>query len=147
MTDADGSNSETPEPETAGSAPAGWYEDPHDSTQQRYWDGTTWTEDRKSNASLPTGVRVSDDVRRQKLRQQIAHVLASGGTRVELQNDFDAILVKKVEVNHVLHAVLTMVTCGLWSIVWLVIFLNSNKEHRIMLTVDEFGAGTQQQLT
>jgi hypothetical protein len=23
----------------------GWYTDPHDSTQQRYWDGTTWTEE------------------------------------------------------------------------------------------------------
>ncbi|MCS5720011.1 G5 domain-containing protein [Herbiconiux sp. CPCC 205763] len=24
--------------------PAGWFPDPHDATQQRWWDGTTWTE-------------------------------------------------------------------------------------------------------
>lgn len=24
--------------------PAGWYPDPQDSTRQRYWDGTAWTE-------------------------------------------------------------------------------------------------------
>jgi hypothetical protein len=26
--------------------PAGWYADPEDPSQQRYWDGTTWTEHR-----------------------------------------------------------------------------------------------------
>src|SRR4051812_27019284 len=26
--------------------PAGWYADPEDPSQQRYWDGSTWTEHR-----------------------------------------------------------------------------------------------------
>jgi len=29
---------------TSGSATPGWYPDPHDSTQYRYWDGSAWTE-------------------------------------------------------------------------------------------------------
>jgi hypothetical protein len=33
-------------------APAGWYPDPHDPTQRRYWDGASWT-DRLVPADLP----------------------------------------------------------------------------------------------
>src|SRR3954451_4022943 len=30
------------------SYPAGWYDDPADPTQQRYWDGNTWTDQRRA---------------------------------------------------------------------------------------------------
>jgi uncharacterized RDD family membrane protein YckC len=30
------------------SSPAGWYDDPADPTQQRYWDGNTWTDQRRA---------------------------------------------------------------------------------------------------
>ena len=33
-------------------APAGWYPDPHDPSQRRYWDGASWT-DRLVPADLP----------------------------------------------------------------------------------------------
>ena len=29
---------------TTGGTPPGWYPDPHNGTQQRYWDGAAWTQ-------------------------------------------------------------------------------------------------------
>jgi hypothetical protein len=33
--------------------PAGWYADPDNSAQQRYWDGSTWTEERQDRVESP----------------------------------------------------------------------------------------------
>ncbi len=41
-------------------------------------------------------------------------------------------------VNHVLHAILTIFTCLLWGIVWLIVGLTGG-EKRELLLVDEFG--------
>lgn len=38
----------------ASNVPVGWYPDPEDSTQQRYWDGTQWTERRGGAGREPT---------------------------------------------------------------------------------------------
>ncbi|MEV5964644.1 RDD family protein [Kribbella sp. NPDC051952] len=35
------------------SFPAGWYDDPQDRTQQRYWDGSTWTDQRRPQQGPP----------------------------------------------------------------------------------------------
>ncbi len=35
------------------SFPAGWYDDPQDPTQQRYWDGSTWTDQRRAQQGPP----------------------------------------------------------------------------------------------
>ena len=35
------------------SFPAGWYDDPQDPTQQRYWDGSTWTDQRRAQQGAP----------------------------------------------------------------------------------------------
>ena len=32
----------------------GWYEDPSDSSQQRYWDGNAWTQDVQANPDAPS---------------------------------------------------------------------------------------------
>jgi Protein of unknown function (DUF2510) len=40
--------------------PAGWYADPHDPTQYRYWDGTQWTEHRSPRtATSPSGQQLT----------------------------------------------------------------------------------------
>ena len=33
--------------------PAGWYDDPEDGTQLRYWDGAQWTQDRSPKGGAP----------------------------------------------------------------------------------------------
>ena len=38
-----------PEPVAVSTTPAGWYADPDDAGQQRYWDGQVWTEHRAPN--------------------------------------------------------------------------------------------------
>lgn len=40
--------------------------------------------------------------------------------------------------NHVLHAILTIFTCLVWGLVWIVLAA-SNKQERIALTVDQAG--------
>lgn len=35
------------------SFPAGWYDDPQDQSQERYWDGTTWTDNRRPRQAPP----------------------------------------------------------------------------------------------
>ena len=40
------------------------------------------------------------------------------GQRLESRSDFQAVLVEGHRVNHVLHLLLSLVTFGLWFIVW-----------------------------
>ena len=47
-------------------------------------------------------------------------------------------LVQGKPVNHVLHAILTIFTCALWGIVWIVLSLTGG-EKRYQLIVDEYG--------
>jgi hypothetical protein len=60
------------------------------------------------------------------------------GMRVESQSDFQAVLVKGQPVNHVLHAIITIFSCGLWGIVWIALAVTGG-EKREMAVVDEFG--------
>ena len=50
----------------------------------------------------------------------------------------NAVLVRGSPVNHVLHLILTILTCGVWAIVWIVLAV-TQKEKLSMVTVDEFG--------
>jgi hypothetical protein len=44
--------------------------------------------------------------------------------------------------NHVLHLLLTLVTFGLWAIVWLIIAMQEDGEKRILIYSDEHGTIT-----
>ena len=39
-------------------------------------------------------------------------------------------------VNHILHALLSLLTCGLWLVVWLAVLVFGQKERRFILRVD-----------
>lgn len=45
--------------------------------------------------------------------------------------------------NHVLHLILTIVTCGLWSLAWLLI-AHVNRRQSLVLRVDEYGNFSRQ---
>jgi hypothetical protein len=117
--------------------PAGWFQDPNVPNQQRYWDGSSWTDQTKEGAAGISTTKRSADERRALLAQQIQNASARG-LRVESQSEFQAVMVEGQPVNHVLHAIITIFTCGLWAIVWIILAITGG-EKREMVVVDEFG--------
>lgn len=71
------------------------------------------------------------------LDRAVANELASGA-ELESQAGMNAVLLKGKKVNHVLHAILSLITAGVWLIVWLLLVL-TNKRQRIILSVNEHG--------
>ena len=65
-------------------------------------------------------------------------MMAASGMRVESLSDFQAILVKGRRPHHLLHLIFTLMTSGLWAIVWLVLCIRGG-EKRQVVWVDEFG--------
>lgn len=43
------------------------------------------------------------------------------------------------KVNHILHLILTILTAGLWGIVWIILVLTRKKEKLEVINVDEYG--------
>jgi hypothetical protein len=117
--------------------PAGWFQDPNVPNQQRYWDGSSWTDQTKEGAAGVSTTKRSADERKALLAQQIQSASARG-LRVESQSEFQAVMVEGQPVNHVLHAIITFFTCGLWGIVWIILAVTGG-EKREMVVVDEFG--------
>lgn len=60
------------------------------------------------------------------------------GWRVESQTDYQATLAKGHRPNHILHLILTILTLGIWGIVWIIVTVTS-REKRTSIAVDEFG--------
>lgn len=88
---------------------------------------------------------VSIDQRRYYLSMAVSSEVARGA-RVESQTDTTAIVVTGKPCNHMLHLILTLVTCFMWSIIWFVLALGQ-KEHRAQITVDQYGQVLRQQLS
>jgi hypothetical protein len=102
----------------------------------RYWDGAAWT-DRVSEGSSVNSTRRTADERKAILAQQL-QTAAARGRRIESQSEFQAVLVEGKAINNVLHAILTIFTCLLWGIIWIVLAITGG-EKREMVVVDEFG--------
>jgi hypothetical protein len=62
----------------------------------------------------------------------------AGGWRIENRSDFQATIAKGHRVNHVLHLILTIVTLGLWAVVWILMVIFGG-EKRELVTVDPYG--------
>ena len=97
--------------------PAGWYPDPDNTTgfryggapSMRYFDGVQWTEQR---APMPRSQQ------RQPHHPQQPIVIAQNNAPVAPQ-----MLVLNNGTNHGLHLVLSILTCGMWLPVWLIIVI------------------------
>lgn len=86
----------------------------------------------------PVAPPAMDDAQRQaSLAQAVARAVA-GGARVESHAPYQAVMVTGNKVNHTLHLILTLVTCGLWGFVWIALALIM-KEKRTVLTIDPYG--------
>lgn len=80
---------------------------------------------------------MSTDERKAILDAAVANTV-SGGWRVESRTDFQAVLVKGKNHSHVLHLILTLITLGLWLLVWIPLAVFGG-EKRAVLTVDADG--------
>lgn len=65
-----------------------------------------------------------------KLLDQIVLAHVAAGFHLEHQTDDTAILVRKNGANHMLHLVLTLLTCALWLVVWLFAILGAHEIRR-----------------
>jgi hypothetical protein len=75
--------------------------------------------------------------RKEALATAVANSVRDGWG-VQSQTDFQAVLVKGSKPNHVLHLLLTLLTLGLWAIVWVVVAFIGGEKHRV-IQVDEYG--------
>lgn len=68
------------------------------------------------------------------------YVLSAGqqGWRVQSQTATTAQLLKGKPTNHVLHLILSIITLGLWLIVWVLVTIFAGQKQRVV-TVDEYG--------
>lgn len=60
------------------------------------------------------------------------------GWRIETRSDFQATVAKGHRLNNTLHLILTIITVGLWGIVWIVLAILGGEQRR-MITIDEYG--------
>jgi hypothetical protein len=84
-----------------------------------------------------TTLQQTADQRKAGLDAALAR-FGAGGWRIETRSDFQATIVKGHRTNHVLHLILTIVTLGIWAIVWILMVLFGG-EKREMVTVDPYG--------
>jgi hypothetical protein len=88
-------------------------------------------------AAAPEQLTKSADERKTTLDRTLADRGAQGW-RIETRSDFQATIATGNRVNHVLHLILTIVTVGLWGIVWIILAITGGIKRHI-ITVDEYG--------
>lgn len=96
-------------------------------------------------STAPPPQRASEDIRKAALARQISTAVATQSARVESQGDYQAVLITGQKVNHVLHLLISIFTCGLWAIVWIALAVTGG-EKRHLVQVDEWGNVSVQHL-
>lgn len=64
--------------------------------------------------------------------------VARNGATVVLDGPTGVVLAYRRRVSHLAHALMTLVTAGLWALVWLAMVMG-NREDRVMLEADRWG--------
>lgn len=94
--------------------------------------------------AAPQPARKSADERKESLARLVTAQVANG-SRVESQSDYQAVLVRGHRLNNTLHLIMTIITAGLWGIVWISLALMGG-EKRSVAAVDEWGNSSIQKL-
>ena len=81
---------------------------------------------------------VRTDMERKQILSKYVVNKVSQGWRIELQTDFDVVLLTGNRPNHILHLLLSIFTLGFWVIVWILIALNGGPK-TLSASVDNFG--------
>lgn len=77
------------------------------------------------------------DERKAALARSVAQHVRKGWS-VQSQTDYQAVLVKGARVSHGLHLFLSLITLGLWFVVWAIIWF-VNREQHCVIDVDPYG--------
>jgi len=91
---------------------------------------------RKNQPEAPLRLRTPEE-RKQILKDFIVKQV-SQGFKVELQEDFSAVLVFGKNPNHILHLLLSLITFGVWIFIWVMMIFFS-REKRYLYKIDEYG--------
>ena len=80
----------------------------------------------------------SDEERMSALSRRVSNLTLQGWIIIERNDrDFYAVLSYPAQnVNHTVHAILTVFTCLVWGIVWLIIYAGRRKERRLRISID-----------
>ena len=81
--------------------------------------------------------KITESERAHKLALAIATEV-SRGWRVESQSPIQAVLVKGKNINHTLQIVLSVITAGVWLLVYIPIWLVNKRQIKI-IRIDDFG--------
>jgi hypothetical protein len=119
-------------------------EAPTDSPPTIPVDGTTARVDATQSAAEAPPVRKTAEERKSALSQMVANVSAQG-YRVESQGDFQAVIIRGKRINHAVHIILSVLTAGLWLIVYGVVAATGGEKFEIT-QVDEWGTVSRQRL-
>ncbi len=87
---------------------------------------------------MTTSTLPAADTRKARLTTAVQREVVSGG-RIEMQNDYGAVVRYGTRTNHVLHLILTLIT-GIWAIIWIALSIDSYcSQATVMLAADEQG--------
>lgn len=92
----------------------------------------------ESGADAIIGSKKTADERKAILARTVTNEVARGW-RVESQSDYQAVLLKGKRTSHGLHLFLSIITAGIWLIVWALMVFVINKERREVVAVDDYG--------
>lgn len=111
------------------------------SKAKRAWDWFDWGgKQARENQEKYFKERVElSDQERIKILDKVVLDHVSRGSTLVLRTDFEAVLSQGGGANHVLHFIISLLTLGLWLIVWLFIAMG-NKMPRTTLKVDKYGS-------
>lgn len=117
-----------------------------DGTVWRRWSGRRWAQaaysldpDRlEQPARLDAGTPVGEGRRRRALMLAVEDQVVANGATVVLDGPHGVVLAYPRAVSHVFHAVMTLVTAGLWIVVWLALALGRG-QRRVRLEADDWG--------
>jgi hypothetical protein len=95
---------------------------------------------KKEKPSEPLRLRNPEE--RKKILKDYVVKQVANGFRVEIQEDYSAVLVFGKNPNHILHLLLSIVTFGLWIFVWIMMIFFS-KEKKYLFQIDDYGVITR----
>jgi hypothetical protein len=117
-----------------------------DGSVWRRWSGRRWARAAYSlhphRLLVPARIDQQPEIDAQRRQQALALAVEDQVTTNSATVVFDGphgvVLAYRRRVSHLFHAVMTIVTAGLWALVWVALFLGS-REDRVRLEADSWG--------